>query len=699
MNNFLTGWHWRLPASGASALLTALLFTISNGCAFASDPVPQDVDDSSIGTIEQAPDDWLSNGRTYGEQRYSPLKQINNQNISQIGAAWEADLESPRFGIEATPLAVGGLLFTTSSYGRVFAFDSKTGKRRWSFDPQVPPDWLPNGCCKPVNRGVALWKGKVFVGTYDGHLIGLDAATGKPLWDTNTTGGAKLYTITGAPLAANGKVIIGNAGADFATRGYLSAYDADTGKLSWRFYVVPGDPKKGFETPELAMAAKTWSKERDWSVGGDGNPWNALSYDAENDLLYVGTGNGPGEGELKNNIGGGDNLFTSSILAIHVSTGHLAWYYQPTPGDQWDFDATANLVLADIKFGELSRKVLMQANKNGFYYILDRITGQLLAADKFVHVNWADNVDLKTGRPNIRLRDVDWRLGTKLVFPGEYGAHNWMGMAFSPNTGLTYVPAQDIGWIEGATPGAYFYMGQDADKFKLADVSKRTQGVLIAWDPVHSKPKWSARLKTITNGGVLATAGNLVVQGTGDGFIRFYDATTGQMSKEILVGTGIVAPPMSYAVDGVQYIAIGAGWNGWNSELPKAGSPPPYDNAGRLIALRLGGGPVRVAARVPLPPYLDIKTAQSAELVGKGKSLYDASCGACHTVYGEGSVYPDLRRMSRGVYGSFSEIVLGGAMRSFGMASFSDTLTPADVDAIRAYITDWAQRSKSSHTQ
>jgi quinohemoprotein ethanol dehydrogenase len=663
---------------------------------FAAGLTASDVNTHTIGTFEQASEDWLSNGRTYGEQRFSPLKQIDAENVARIGEAWEADLQSPRFGIEATPLVVGGKLYTTSIYGRVFAFDARTGKRLWMFDPDVPPDWLPNGCCKPMNRGVALWKGKLFVGAYDGRLIALDAETGKKLWEADTTGRAKLYTISGAPLVANGKVIIGNGGADFATRGYVSAYDADSGAMVWRFYVVPGDPKNGFESPELEMAAKSWNPKRDWSFGGDGNPWNALSYDAENDLLYVGTGNGPSDEQPKQNIGGGDNLFTCSILAIHAATGRLAWYYQTTPGDEWDYDATENLILADITFGGRLRKVLMQANKNGFYYVLDRITGKLLAADMFVHVNWASGVDLRTGRPEKLPRNADWRDGPKLVFPGDYGAHNWMGMAFSPETSLIYIPAQDIGWVEGADPPAYFYMGYDTTKFTKVDLAKQTHGVLVAWDAAQHRPRWIVVLKTISNGGVLATAGNLVVQGTGDGHIRFYNAATGEVLKDILIGTGIVAPPISYAIEGVQYIAVGAGWNGWRSEIPSAGAPPPYDNAGRLIVLRLDGGPVRVAERVPLPPFLDVKTIEPPALVAKGKSLYAANCGACHTIYGEGSVYPDLRRMSRGVYDSFREIVLGGALRGGGMASFASTLKPSDVDAIRAYVVDWAQRTEST---
>lgn len=679
------------------SLVVALALDIHANLSVAVDLQATDVDTATIGTLEQAAGVWLSHGRTYGEQRYSPLKEINDRNVTQIGKAWEADLESARFGIEATPLFVDGVLYVTSSYSRVYAFAGKTGRRLWMYDPHVAQDWIRNGCCKPVNRGVALWKGKLFIGAYDGRLIALDARTGKQLWEVNTTESAHHYTITGAPLAVAGKVIIGNGGADYATRGYVSAYDAETGTFLWRFYVVPGDPKKGFEAPELAMAAKSWKAERDWSYGGDGNPWNALSYDVKSDLLYVGTGNGPSVNDQpKTNTGGGDNLFTSTILAIRAKTGGLAWYYQTTPGDQWDYDATQNLVLADVRVRGHTRPVLMQANKNGFFYVLDRISGNLLAADKFVYVNWASGVDLKTGKPRVVSANTDLADGAKIVFPGEYGAHNWMGMAFDPSANIAYIPATDIGWVEGVNPNAIFYLGYDTKNLTEVDLHKHAQGLLIAWDVTARKPKWAAAHSPIINGGVLATAGNLVVQGTGDGHIEFYDSRSGKLLKDIAIGTGIVASPISYSLDGVQYIAIGAGWNGWGHELPGKNTPPSYDNRGRLIVLKLGGGALDVAGRVQPPPYLDIDDPQPPELVEKGKVLYQNTCGDCHSLYGEGTGFPDLRRMSRNTYDHFRDVVLGGALKEGGMASFADKLSAEDADAIRAYITNWAQASRSA---
>jgi PQQ-dependent dehydrogenase (methanol/ethanol family) len=468
--------------------------------------------------------------------------------------------------------------------------------------------------------------------------------------------------------------------------------------MMWRFFVVPDGPRQSFETPELAMAIKTWSSEHDWSFGGGGNPWNAISYDADEDLVYVGTGNGPTEGQPARNVGTGAHLFASCILAINATTGRLVWYYQTTPGDEWDYDATENLVLANLRIRGRSRHVVMQANKNGFYYVLDRSTGQLLAADNFVPVNWASGVNPTTGKPNVLLKNADWRESVKLVFPGEYGAHNWMAMAFDPIAGLAFIPAQDIGWIEGADPEAYFYMGYDTKTLTGSDQPPRAHGELIAWDPVTRTARWRVVLTTIINGGVLATAGDLVVQGTSDGYIRVYESKSGRLLKQISIGTGIVAPPISYAVNGVQYIAVCAGWSGWQTEVPPPDSPAPYSNAGRIIVLRLKGGPVAMAQRVPLAPYLAIATPQRPPVVAKGKSLYAANCGSCHTVYGEGSVYPDLRRMSVAAYANFHQIVLNGLLRDGGMASFAGVLSSDDVEAIKAYIVDWSQRSAAKKT-
>ena len=671
----------RSPVTRRLAAGVAMLLAVTAQARAADAPLP-----ASAG-------DWLTNGRTDHEERYAPLDQIDQKTVGRIGLAWEADLESPRFGIEATPIVVDGILYVTSSWGRVFAFEARTGKRLWAFDPQAQGEWLRNGCCKPVNRGVAVWKGKVYVGAFDGRLIALDAANGRKIWETSTTNGDRFYTITGAPHVVKGKVIIGNGGADFGVRGFFSAYDAETGALAWRFYVVPGDPKKGFEHPELALAAKTWNPNRDWSIGGGGNPWDSFAYDPELDLLYVGTGNASPDDPKAPSPAREDKLFVASILAIHADSGKMAWHYQTTPGDAWDFDATQNMILSDLTIGGSQRKVLMQASKNGFFYVIDRATGQLLSANKYVRVNWASGVDLQTGRP-IVTGQGDYAKGTRLVFPSPYGGHNWMPMSFSPKTGLVYVPARDIGWVWGADQPTWFYSGYDLSKLTDADVRKQTRGELIAWDPVAGKPAWTVPQKTLSNGGTLATAGGLVVQGTEDGTIGFYAADTGRLLHRILIGTGIVAPPISYQLDGIQYITVAAGWNGVKTEAPAPGAPAPYSNAGRLIVLKLDGGKVPVAPRAPLADFLADDTKQPAESVAAGGKLYQAHCAVCHGSFGEGGVFPDLRRISQDTSDGFAEIVLGGALKAGGMASFADVLDAHGVDAIHAYIVDWAQRSR-----
>jgi quinohemoprotein ethanol dehydrogenase len=662
------------------------------GCGAAPDSGASATQAARLDSDESA---WWTNGRTLGEQRFAPQDLINTSNASQLGLAWEADLESPRFGIEASPIVVGGTMYVSSSWGRVFAYDARTGERLWAFDPEVNGAWLRNGCCKPVNRGVAYWNGKILVGAFDGRLFALDAKSGAKIWEADTTERKPYYTITGAPRVVNGKVIIGNGGADYGTRGFFSAYDADSGKRLWRFYVVPDAPSKGYEHPELREAARTWSPSRDWSIGGGGNPWDSFAYDPELNLLYVGTGNaGP---FAAHNPAGGDGLFLSSILAINPDTGRLKWHYQTTPGDSWDFTATQNMILAELDIGGRQRKVLMQAPKNGFFYVLDRETGELISASNYVHVNWASGINLKTGKP-ILTGIGDYRKGASLVFPSAFGGHNWHPMAYNPQTGLVYIPARDIGWIWGADRPTFFMRGKTTPKLEKQGLERGTRGLLIAWDPKRQTAAWTVPQDTYINGGVLTTAGNLVIQGTEDGYLRFYDAKTGKMLHQMQTGTGIVAPPISYTLDGVQYLAVAAGWNGVKMTAAPPDAPAPFDNSGRLIVLRLGGGPLPVAERVPIAKFLDVKGSQPLEMITKGLSLYQTHCAVCHGALGDPGVMPDLRRMTPAVYDAFDAIVLDGALEGGGMAGFADVLNKADVHAIRAFVADWAQRSRRGDT-
>jgi len=670
---------------------TALLLSIALLASCNSAVTIDQVDSGRIPKLDKDPGAWWTTGGNYAEQHFSPLDQVNEENVVRLGLAWEADLESLRFGIEATPVVVDGVIYISSSWGRVFAFDARSGKQLWKFDPEVKGGWLRNGCCKPVNRGVAVWKGRVYVGAFDGRLFAIDARTGRKVWEVNTTDSKPYYTITGAPRIVKGKVVIGNGGADFGTRGYFSAYDATTGKMVWRFYVVPGDPKNGFETPDIAAAAKTWAPDHDWSVGGGGNPWDSFAYDPELNLLYAGTGNaGP---FAKYNPAGGDGLYLSSIVAVNADTGKLVWHYQTTPGDSWDYTATQNMILADLKIGGRDRKVIMQAPKNGFFYVLDRASGDLLKARNYVDVNWASGVDMKTGRP-ILTGKGDFRKEARLVFPSGFGGHNWQPMAFNPKTGLVYIPAREEGFIWGADKPTWFSQGMDLAKLDPKYRNFQPYGKLIAWDPVAQRPVWTIRQSTLVNGGLLTTAGNLVIGGTEDGHIRIYSADRGKQLKDIFVGTGIVAAPISYELDGVQYIAVAAGWNDVKMRRGDPDAPPPYDNSGRLIVLKLDGGKIAVPDRIPLTPFIASDAPQPAGLVRKGAALYQTNCSMCHGVIGERGVIPDLRRMSEGAVEHFDEIVRGGLLEMNGMASFADTLSAPDAEAIKAFVIDWAQRSR-----
>ena len=404
---------------------------------------PANVDAARITQADREPGNWMTYGRTYSEQRYSPLARITADNVKQLGLAWYSDLDTNR-GQEATPLIIDGVLYVSTAWSMVKAFDAKTGKLLWSYDPAVPRALGVRGCCDVVNRGVAAWQGKIFVGAFDGRLIALDARTGKPVWSVMTVDPDKPYTITGAPRVIKGRVVIGNGGGEYGVRGYISAYDAQTGKLAWRFYTVPGDPEKPAEIPILAEAAKTWHGEW-WKGGGGGTVWESISYDPELNLVYFGVGNGQEWNQGYRSMSQGDNWFLSSIVAINADTGNYVWHYQATPGEEWDFDAVQQLILADLSIDGVRRQVIMQANKNGFFYVIDRKTGQLISAKNFIPVTWASGIDQKTGRPienpGIRYDKTGKRVE---LLPGALGAHSWQSMAFNPNTGLVYIPAQEI---------------------------------------------------------------------------------------------------------------------------------------------------------------------------------------------------------------------------------------------------------------
>ncbi len=668
---------------------------------------PASVDAARLTHADADPGNWMSYGRTYSEQRFSPLKQINDQNVGQLALAWYVDLDTRR-GQEATPIVVDGVMYFTTAWSKVFAVKAATGEKLWSYDPQVPPEWAVNACCDVVNRGVAVWQGKVFVGTLDGRLVALDAASGKPVWETLTIDPKYPYTITGAPRVVKGKVLIGNGGAEFGVRGYISAYDASSGKMVWRFYTVPGDPSQPYESPILEKAARTWTGQRG-KLGVGGTVWDSIAYDPDLDLVYFGVGNGTPWPRRARSSQGGDNLFICSVVALKAETGEYVWHYQETPGDTWDFDSAESIVLADVTINQSPRKVLLHAPKNGFFYVLDRATGELLSAKPYTAVSWATSIDLKTGRPveNPQARYEEGKGGP--VAPGPLGGHTWHSMSFSPLTNLVYLPVQDSGFVYkadehfqqravGYNAGIDFVAAGMPQQPEIKKAILSTiKGHLSAWDPVQQKEIWRVDRPTPANGGVLSTAGNLVFEGTAQGNLEAYRADNGQKLWSADAQSGVVAAPMTYTVNGEQYVAVLAGWGGVFSlatgEVALSTARP--QNVRRLLAFKLGSK----ASLPPLPQFTPPqlkppKSTASAATVKKGEALYQRICSPCHgDVAVSGGVLADLRYSGTLDNDQWFEIVLKGQLKQAGMVSFEKELSHDDAAAIRAYVIFRANQS------
>lgn len=642
--------------------------------------------------IRQAePGNWLTHGRTYSEQRYSPLKQIHSGNVGKLGLAWHYDTHTSR-GIEATPLAVDGVLYATGPWSVVYALDGRTGKLLWEYDPQVPKAWGKHACCDAVNRGPAAWKGKVYVGTLDGRLVALNAATGKPVWDVLTIDRSRPYTITGAPRVVKGKVIIGNGGAEFGVRGYVSAYDAETGKLAWRFYTVPGDPSQPFENAALARAATTWGGGEWWKIGGGGTVWDSIAYDPELDLLYIGVGNGSPWSRQIRSPSGGDNLYLSSILALRPDNGDLIWHYQTTPGDNWDYTATQHMILADLEINGRMRKTLLQAPKNGFFYVLDRGTGELISAEKYVKVTWAERVDIKSGRP-VETANARYESGPQVAFPSAFGGHNWQPMSFNPGTGLVYIPANEIPGLYAQDPNFKYQPGGWNTGTTMMETLKAVppevvSGHLSAWDPVKQKEAWRVQYKGPSNGGTMTTAGNLVFQGTADGRFVAYAADTGNKLWESPAQTGVVAAPITYTIGGEQYVTVMAGWGGaYALIMGEAAAANKVRHVGRILTFKLGatGQLPPLAAVKPFPKPIPVSA--SPEVVQKGENLYLHNCVKCHGAgVVSGGVLPDLRHSEPAMFGAYQDIVLRGALEPKGMPHLGEHLSAEDVEAIKTFV-------------
>ncbi len=678
------------------------------------------VDAARLAAADAEPDQWMTLGRTYRGDRFSPLDRITTENVSALGFAWEYEARSRRGRVEhtqqATPIMVDGTLYVSGPWGSAFAVDARTGQERWRYDPEVDGSSNRRSCCGAVNRGLQVWEGKVYVATLDGFLVALDAATGAEVWRTDTfvDRGTRSYAITSPPQIAGDVVVIGNSGAEYGVRGYITAYDLATGEERWRFYTVPADPAvTPPENPAMELALTTWGPDTDWEAGLGGTVWGEMNYDPELGLLYVGTGNSTPYSGWNRDPSGGDNLFLVSILAIDPTDGSLAWHFQQVPWEIWDYTSTANMILADLEIDGRSRKVIMQAPKNGFYYVLDRETGEFISGEPFAFVNWATGLD-ENGRPIVNPAAV-YRDRPAIVFPTFAGAHNWHPMAFNPRTGLTYIPIRENGMVI-ANDEAYewkpgqFNVGTKTvfdDEFRsrmAADMramfdevvaanpelpSANAGEFLIAWDPVAQRERWRKRVGSVwvSGGGVLTTAGNLVFQGSVGGDFVAYHAETGEVLHEIEVGTGMVAAPISYALDGEQYVALVAGAYPFSNQ---EAARRDYENYGRILAFKLNGGPTplppaRIPQETPEPPA-DFVVVE--DLAREGEDLYLSWCFGCHSARGEAQLggNPDLHRMNPETHGIFEAIVRGGSLADAGMASFSDVLSAEDVVAIQHYL-------------
>lgn len=664
------------------------------------------VDTARISTAS-AQEEWLTYGGTYDEQRHSRLSAINAQNVSQLGVAWTYDLATNR-GVEATPIVVDGTMYVTSAWSVVYALDAKTGTEKWVYDPAVDRAVGAKACCDVVNRGVAVYDGKIFVGVIDGRVEALDAATGKVVWSKVTVDQSKPYTITGAPRVVDGKVLIGNGGAELGVRGYLSAYDANTGDLVWRFYTVPNPSKQ----PDGAISDEaftrignvTWGDTGAWTTdGGGGTVWDSIVYDEVNGQIIFGVGNGSPWNRTFRDPSGGDNLFLSSIVAVDAATGAYKWHFQTTPGDNWDYTATQTIILADLPLGEggAPRRVAMQAPKNGFFYVLDAATGQFISGDAFVPINWATGLDAN-GRP-VEVAAARYGKEPFEQTPGPLGAHNWQPMAFNPDLGLAYIPAQEIpqayaedsrfatkstGWNTGIdfSAGVPPIAPPEVIKFLRSTM----KGRLIAWDPVARKARWTVEHGNAWNGGVLSTAGGLVFQGKLSGEFAAYDAATGAKLWSTDLKSGGASGPGTYMIDGEQYVTITTGWGSafalaagfaYDEKVPST--------VGKVVTYKLGG--TGQIAAVDFPAIE--KTPKAAAFgnlatISAGTVHYARNCAVCHGPLAVSSgVLPDLRWSAiTGDAEAWNNVVLDGDLSANGMVSFAEHLTPQDAEAIRAYV-------------
>lgn len=677
---------------------------------------------------------WTGPGGDAGKTHHSRLTAINAENVGQLGLAWAVDLDTTR-GQEATPVVIDGVLYTSGTAGRAYAFDAATGKELWRFEPEVDMQVNRTVCCDMVNRGVAVAHGKVFVAALDGWMYALDAKTGATVWKSDfIEDRRKGDNSTGAPEVAGDVVVIGMGGAEYDVRGYVTALDLETGKLRWRWHVIPHDPKLGpQETPELEAALKTWDPNSRWDIGGGGSPWDAINYDPETGLVLVGTGNGGPYATSKRSPAGGDNLYLASLVALDPKTGRMKWHYQETPGDNWDFTAVQPMILTHMAIDGEDRPVILHAPKNGYLYILDRRDGKLLRANPIVRVNWSKGIDPKTGRPILDPEVADYTTGPKIIFPGTPGARNWHPASYDPATGLYIGAVLDMGNLmfmsPGQKPARARALNNDAVLIFTPDVEAALPTLppevgdavrqlpafaeakhnpattqIRALDPLTGKTVWAADTAGWQDrAGVLTTASGLTIHGSVTGKLFVRETKTGKLLKEIDTGTPIMAAPMTYWVGGVQYVAVMAGWGGGGYPfVPRYSAAYTRGNMNRLMVFKLGGGKVRVPDLLPPLEVAHEAPAQApgvtAATIARGQGLFFGNCAICHANQPR-SITPDLRRMQPATHEAFNQIVLEGLLTPNGMPRWNDILSTDDADAIHAYLIDLQGKTRADELE
>lgn len=677
-----------------AGLIGALVAVVGTG--YAMDAVKEQVPASMAGDAGST--DWVLLGNSADIQHHSGLSQINTETVSDLGIAWAIDLPT-RDGLVGNPLIKNGRIFQGGSQSQVFAHDLKTGKLLWTHEPLAdrPPGSFLETWLRSINRGVALYEDLVIIGTSDCRLVAIDQATGVKQWEAETCDGKQNYMITGAPRVGGDKVFIGNSCADMGlNRGHVDAVDARTGKHLWRFYTVPGDPDKPQDSELYEMAAQTWGDGWYEKTKGCGSVWDAMVYDSELDQLIIGTGAPAPSDPTKRGKDAGDELFTNAVVALDAETGAYRWHFTQVPGDAWNYEPAVGLMTATLPIDDKDRRVVLSVPKNGFVYVLDAKTGEFISGRNYVPVNWAKGLDDETGRPIFDPAARYWEAAdgeSTIVVPSSAGAHDWTALAFDPQKNVLYVPAITMPeQFERTASGEYSY---DYSLDSEGEQKWQAFGEIVAWDPVTQSEVWRQRHGLPLNGGALHTAGGLVFQGTAEGYLKAYDATSGEQLGSFAAGGAIRAAPSTVVDDGIQYIVVPAGApssSTASSGLTDYSSTKESRSRPRLLAFVLGGNAPTPAWAAPLtfrkPPVDRYPPAVAA----MGEAIYEgAGCVACHGFGGQsvGGAAADLRvRLPANL--AYLKAVLGGAFEPrMPAVPLDDTST----EALYAYLVNTAWRA------